>query len=294
VTKDRYDSPAPWKNPEAVPVPLGALQSAALLRGSDLRRLVRSGRALGTFLIELPTPTTLTSLAMAGFEFVVLDMEHSTIGTTVLESLIVAGHAAGLATLVRPCSRDPGLIGKILDMGAHGVMAPHVDTPERAREIVAAARFKPLGNRGFSPLSRFDALEHPLQALNEATYVAVQIEGRDALRRVAEIAAVPGIDAIFVGPYDLALSLGVTPGSADLFDVAARVAMDVPGSVSLGIYIDDPASCGDWAARRFALQCVSFDGRMLAQGARRVAERAIAAVAGRRPTPTIGDSEGED
>jgi 2-keto-3-deoxy-L-rhamnonate aldolase RhmA len=140
---------------------------------------------------------------------------------------------------------------------------------------VEQARFKPLGNRGFSPLMKFDALEAPLHMLGEATYVVVQIEGKEALTRAAEIAAVPGIDAIFVGPYDLALSLGVAPGSPEVQEAAGQIAANVPAHLALGIYIDDPATCGDWAARRFSLQCVSFDGRMLSDGARRVADLAF-------------------
>jgi len=265
----------PWKNPNYFANEGSARLSASLLRGNVLRKKTASGWALGSFLIELPAPSTLTALALAGFDFVVLDMEHSSVGFAVLENLIVAGQAAGLTVLVRTWGEDTGLIGKVLDMGAHGIMAPHVGTPERARAIVEQARFKPLGNRGFSPLMKFDSLEAPLQMLGEATYVVVQIEGKDGLARAADIAAVPGIDAIFVGPYDLALSLGVLPGSTEVHKAAERLAATVSAHLALGIYIDDPASCGEWAARRFALQCVSFDGRMLADGARRVAGMAI-------------------
>ena len=264
-----------WKNPLYVENGGSARLAESLLRGNTLRQKTAAGWALGSFLIELPTPATLTALAVAGFDFVVLDMEHSSVGFSALESLIVAGQAVGLTVLVRTWGEDTGLIGKVLDMGAHGIMAPHVGTPERARSIVEQARFKPLGNRGFSPLMKFDSLEAPLQMLGEATYVVVQIEGKEALARAADIAAVPGIDAIFVGPYDLALSLGVLPGSAEVHKAAERIAATVPAHLALGIYIDDPASCGEWAARRFALQCVSFDGRMLADGARRVAGMAL-------------------
>ena len=110
----------------------------------------------------------------------------------------------------------------------------------------------------------------------------IQIEGRRALERVAKIAAVPGIDAVFVGPYDLALSMGVAPGSDEATAAAEKIARQVPAHVALGIYIDDPESCGDWAERRFALQCVSFDGRMLSLGARSVAEQARRGIPRRR------------
>jgi len=279
---DKSHNAKKWKNPLFVKSAGARKVADSLLLGEKLRRKSASGWALGTFLIELPTPASLSTIAVAGFDFVVIDMEHSSVDFSTLEPLILAAHAAGLPALVRTWGEDTGLIGKVLDLGAHGIMAPHVDTPERARAIVEQARFAPHGHRGFSPLTKYDSLSEPLRALDKSTYVVVQIEGRRALERVSRIASVPGIDALFVGPYDLALSLGVPPGSARVFSAAERIAKDVPPGVALGIYIDDPAKCGTWAARGFALQCVSFDGRMLANGARTVVERAQLGMGKRR------------
>ncbi len=263
-----------WRNPLSVENVGAERIAGSLTRGLELRSKTSSGFALGTFVIECPMPATMNALALAGFDFVVLDMEHSAVDFSRLELLIAAGHAAGLAMLVRPWGEDVGLIGKVLDMGANGIMAPHVDSPERARVIVEQARFAPHGNRGLCPLSKYDSLSEPLRMLDESTFVVVQIEGRRAIERIAEITAVPGIDAIFVGPYDLAMSLGVPPGSEQVFAAAAKLADAVPRGPALGIYIDDPARCADWAARRFAFQVVSFDGRMLSNAARAVVAQA--------------------
>lgn len=263
-----------WVNPQSVKGDPAARLAENLTRGTRLREKVNSGWALGTFLIEMPTPAIVRTLALAGFDFVVLDMEHSSIGFSRLETLIAAGNAAGLATLVRTWGPDSGLIGKVLDMGAHGVMASHVDSPERAQDVVDQARFSPAGRRGFSPITQFDALQQPLLELNDATYVICQIEGTSALSRTREIASVPGVDAVFVGPYDLALSMGVQPGSRAVFEAAEQIAGNVPDDRALGIYVDDPSECANWVARRFTLQCVSFDGRMFAEGARHTAGQA--------------------
>lgn len=268
------DSARTWSNPHYVDNAGGRSIATSQLLGSRLRERARSGLALGTFIIELPDPSTLTVLSLAGFDFVVLDMEHSPIGFDRLENLINAGRAAGLAMLVRPWGRDEGLIGKILDMGAHGIMAPHVGTAERARSVVREARFPPTGARGFSPLTKFAALAEPLTALDDATMVVVQIEGRDAIKQVENIAAVEGVDAVFVGPYDLALSLDVPPGSEPVIAAAKRIAKAAGNQRILGIYIDDPDTSAKWAERGFALQCVSFDSRMLSIGARSVVARA--------------------
>jgi len=279
---EKTDAAMRWKNPSAVTNAGAERISEALLRGVQLRRKMAAGLAIGTFVIEHPDPSTLVAMSLAGFDFVVLDMEHSAVDFSRLEILIAAGHAAGIAMLVRPWGEDIGLIGKILDMGANGIMVPRVETPERARQVVEQARFAPVGNRGFSPVTKYDSMSEPLAMMDEATFVVIQIEGQEALARVTDIAAVPGIDAIFVGPYDLALSLGVAPGSAPVYAAAERMAQALPRHVGLGIYIDDPARSGEWAARRFALQCISFDGRMLSSGARAVVTQARQGTGGKK------------
>jgi 2-keto-3-deoxy-L-rhamnonate aldolase RhmA len=268
---DTADRAGRWTNPRHIRNAASRKLGDSLLLGAELRKRAASGFALGTFLIELPSPAVVTSIAVAGFDFVVLDMEHSASDFATLEPLVLAARAAGIATLVRTWGEASGLIGKALDLGISGIMASHVETPERAREIVEQARYAPRGHRGFSPLSKYDALDAPLAALGDATYIVLQIEGRKALERAARIAAVPGIDAVFVGPYDLALSMGVAPGSEQAVAAAEKIARQVPPGVTRGIYVDEPQTCSAWAARGFALQCVSFDGRMLANGARAVA-----------------------
>lgn len=268
------DSAKNWTNPNFVANKGAAAVAESLLLGRGLRAKVAGGFALGSFVIEIPDPEVVTVMSLAGFDFVVLDMEHSPIDFGRLGALLSAGRAAGIPMLVRPWGEDSGLIGKVLDMGAHGIMVPHVGSAERAREVVRQARFAPTGNRGFSPLTRFASLQMPLRDLDDATFVVVQIEGRDALDRVGEIAAVAGIDAVFVGPYDLALSLDVPPGSKEVNDAIDGIARAAKGGQALGIYVDEPAKSAGWAAKGFALQCVSFDSRMLSIGAKSVVDQA--------------------
>lgn len=262
------DEPFAWQNPNLSHGEGGAREAQALQRGARLRSQLRRGQALGTFLIDLPNRNTVGAIGRAGFDFVVIDMEHSSIDFASLESLIVAAHAASLVALVRPWSCDAGLIGKILDLGAHGIMAPHIDTPERARHVVDQARFPPRGRRGFSPLSKFDALQEPLKALGDDVFVVAQVEGQSGLGRAREIAATPGLDALFVGPYDLALSMSVAPGSDAVFEAAEHLAGSLPQGLFAGLYIDDPKLCARWLERGFRLQCVGFDGRLFADAAR--------------------------
>ena len=271
-----------WKNPRAVRNRAARRVAESLLLGKGLARRAAAGWALGTFVIELPGVSSMATLALAGFDFVVLDMEHSAIDCSTLEPLILAAQGPASPPWCAPGAMTTASSARFSTWAQHGVMIPHVESAERAAAIVNQARFPPQGQRGFSPLTKFDTLGAPLRALDRATFVVVQIEGPEGLAAVGEIAAVPGIDAVFVGPYDLALSLGVAPGSARVMAAAERMAKAVPESVALGIYIDDPAACGAWAARGYALQCVSFDGRMLANGARLVVEEARGSMTARR------------
>jgi 4-hydroxy-2-oxoheptanedioate aldolase len=244
----------------------------ALAAGNRLRDRYEAATVLGTFVIELPTPRTIRALGLAGFEFVVLDLEHSPFGFDTLPALVAEAQACSLPVLVRVWGHDAGLIGKVLDTGANGVMVPRIARPDQAEAIVAAARYAPRGERGMSPLISYSASPRPQATLDNNTIVVLQIEGRAAVQNSAEIAKVEGIDCIFIGPYDLSQSLG-KPGDVHAKEVLAAaetVAAGIPAGVMLGTYVDDPLKSEEWAEKGFRFQCVSFDGRMLLEGAQTV------------------------
>jgi 4-hydroxy-2-oxoheptanedioate aldolase len=247
----------------------------ALTAGSGLREQYATRTVYGTFVIELPTPRTVRALALAGFDFVVLDLEHSPYGVETLSVLSTEAHLVGLPVLARVWTADPGLIGKVLDAGANGVMVPHVHSADLARLCVEAAHYAPRGARGMSPLISYGSPASQL-ALGERIVVVLQIEGETGLTHCADIAAVPGVDALFVGTYDLSQALG-TPGQVDseqLVEAADAVVEACGEHVMLGVYVDDPAQSAAWSARGFRLQCVSFDGQLLLNGARTLLTKA--------------------
>jgi 2-keto-3-deoxy-L-rhamnonate aldolase RhmA len=259
-------------------VAAGTRIHAAVTAGRALRAAYRERSVLGTFLIELPSPRTIRALALAGFDFVVLDLEHSAYGVETVEGLVAECHVCGLPALVRVCSLDAGMIGKLLDLGANGIMAPHVRNARDAAEVVRAARYAPGGERGVAPLIGHRAAWDLDDDTGSSVIVVVQIEGSDAVAAAGEIAAVPGVDGVFVGPYDLAQSLGEGNG-ADIESPAVVAASEAVASrcgqsAMLGIYVDDPVRSEAWSRRGFRLQCVGFDGRMLLDGASRVLSQA--------------------
>ncbi len=184
---------------------------------SALRKLRAGGVAIGTFVMEFATIGMPRTVASAGMDFLVVDQEHSGHGREMLRTVLAAARSAPVAPFVRVPSVDRHAVSLALDLGALGVVVPRVETPGEAAAMAAAAHYPPVGRRGFGILY---ADEHGgdvpgyLQDAGGEIAVIVQIESAAALERVDEIAAVEGVDALWVGQYDLTASLGI-PGDFD-------------------------------------------------------------------------------
>jgi staphyloferrin B biosynthesis citrate synthase len=177
------------------------------------RRLRAREHLLGTFL-KMPCSHPIEILGGLGFDFVIVDQEHAAFDRMQIDMLVLAGRAADIPVLVRVAEATPGMILSVLDCGATGVLVPHVDTPERAREIAEACRYRG-GKRGFANTTRAGGFgdvpyaEH-MKAQDEQVTCIAMIEDLAALDRLDAIAAVPGIDAFFVGRGDLTAALGLS------------------------------------------------------------------------------------
>lgn len=169
------------------------------------------------------SPALVGALARSGLDWMCLDAQHGRwTDESVLEAmdLLGGGIPDGAARIfVRPMTADPALIGRALDAGAAGVIVPLIDSVEDARAVVQAARFPPIGRRSYGPIRAPYGAADDLAAANSGVVVAIMIETKEALGNVAEIAALEGVDMLFVGPFDLSLALGTTV-DALLADVA--------------------------------------------------------------------------
>ena len=167
--------------------------------------------ALGPFMICTDT-AMVEAAGHAGYDFVLLDMEHGTTTFETLPNLIRAANVSGVCPVVRVPRGTDIWIDQALDVGAGAVMIPQIDTAEQARAAVSAAKFSPVGSRGtcrFVRSAGFGAIpgsEYFSKA--QETVVIVQAEGKKAVENLDEILDVPGIDVVFVGPYDMSSSLG--------------------------------------------------------------------------------------
>jgi 4-hydroxy-2-oxoheptanedioate aldolase len=151
-------------------------------------------------------------MARAGFDWLCLDLQHTFVDLTTAMSCLQAAAITGVPTWVRTASDHPAELMHMLDAGAAGVMAPLVNTAAQAEAIVRACRYAPVGWRSWGPVRAALSHEHYTAAqANQDIQVGVMIETIEAFRNLDEIVSVPGVDMVFVGPNDLALSLGVEP-----------------------------------------------------------------------------------
>ncbi len=184
----------------------------------DLHPRLQAGETLfGTF-AGLGSPVATELIGRAGFDWVIIDLEHG-IGTET--DLLANLHALGATTtaaLVRSQSGERLRIGRALDLGAHGIMVPRVDSPDQAREAISFMRYPPDGGRGLALSTRgagLGELGHTdIQAINRRILGIIQVESPSAVEHAPEIASIDGVDVLFVGPTDLSHSLGV-PGRFD-------------------------------------------------------------------------------
>ena len=190
-----------------------------LLRNGVKDKLARDEVVL-SMTVRLVRTVEIAAIARsAGFDSIYVDVEHSTFSLDTTGQICMACLAAGITPFVRIPSIAPDVISRVLDGGALGVIAPHIQSPQDAARVVRAAKFTPLGDRSFTgSLPHFQFRTFPttemFEALNEATMVIVMIESAEALAAVDEIAAVEGVDMLFIGTNDLCSSLGI-PGQLD-------------------------------------------------------------------------------
>lgn len=190
-------------------------------------KLQRRELTVGSWM-SLGHPAIAEMFARAGFDWLVIDLEHSTITIREAGELIRVIDLCGVSPLVRLTSNDPDQIKRVMDAGAHGVVVPMVNTPDDAARAVAATRYGPAGRRGvgLARAQRYGpGFRDYLAWQADGPIVVVQIEHIDAVQAIDEILAVPGVDAFIVGPYDLSCSLGTVGdfGTAEFASASARV-----------------------------------------------------------------------
>ena len=244
-------------------------------------KLAAGERAVGAFLAEFATPGIGRLLAAADADFVLFDQEHTGWSIETLKPLITGARAASVTPLVRVPAIEKAYVGGILDAGALGVMAPMVESARQAEELVSLARFPPLGRRGVGPMYA-DELEETLvgtlERMNRELLVFAMVETAAGVENADAIAAVDGIDLLWIGHGDLTTSLGI-PGRFDdqryLDALAAIIDAARAHGKALGMLAVSADEGRQLAADGF--DCVAFADRALYDRALREAHAAVRA-----------------
>jgi len=241
--------------------------------GSTMR-----AKPLGTWLMS-GSVASAEAFGHAGFDWLVIDMEHAPLEFTDVLHMLQAVECGGAAPIVRIARNDATLAKRALDMGAPTLMFPYVQSPEEARAAVASTKFPPLGTRGFAAMhraSRYGTWSEFGTRANEATACIVQLETPEAVAQLEAIAAVPGVDALFVGPGDLSAAMGKIGNLADpevraaLADCARRAnAIGMP----IGIVGPTPSMVREFVEMGYDYVAIASDmGMMMRQANAFIAE----------------------
>lgn len=255
----------------------------------SLKSLAHSGElAVGTSIFEFATPGIGHILAAAGCDYAFLDMEHSGFSLETVKAALRFLEAGGIPALVRVPSRDRHDISGLADAGAEGIMVPLVGTAEVARAAVEALKYPPEGRRGVALGIAHDSYRNPatpaagLAAANARTTLVILIETADGVENVEAIAAVPGVDMLWIGHFDLSTSLGI-PGEFDhpRFRAATGrvVAAARANGLGLGRLVSSAAEAGEVWRDGFRMICWSGDVWLL-QGAIAAGMRELRRVGG--------------
>jgi 2-keto-3-deoxy-L-rhamnonate aldolase RhmA len=179
-------------------------------------RLEEGKLSLGIGLRQARTPDIAEIARAAGFDWLFIDCEHNAMGIDTASGICAAALATGITPLVRVAPGEMAWATRLLDTGAMGIVFPHIETAEQARQVAAACRFPPAGHRsvpGLLPQARFRPVPLPqlIEAVNREVLIVAMLESPKGLANAAEIANVPGIDVLLIGGTDMAAEMGI-PG----------------------------------------------------------------------------------
>lgn len=186
-------------------------------------KLYKKEVVLGTMLSEVYTPNIARIMKAGGMQFIIVDTEHGYFDYSQTANIVSVCNGFNLPVIIRIPSKEREAITKALDMGADGLLIPMVKCAEEIKQVVKFAKYLPLGLRGISTTrahTNYDAsdLSRYIKEANEKTIIFAQIETKESLSNVEEIASVEGVDALIIGPNDLAMDIG-TPGNFETEDM---------------------------------------------------------------------------
>jgi 4-hydroxy-2-oxoheptanedioate aldolase len=252
-----------------------------------VRELWRQGKVVVNGWLLIPNGFSAEMMAQAGWDSMTVDLQHGVQDYMSMVACFQAIQAQPVLPLVRIPANEAGIVGKVLDAGAHGVICPMINTAVQAREFVASCKYPPVGRRSNGPVrAGLYAGDTPYQrTANAETLCIPMIETMESLKNLESILDVPGVDAVYVGPTDLGFSLGLGPaldrGEPDILAAYQRILRETAArGVHAGIHCASAIYAVRMIEMSFRMVTVGWDSAFINAGAR----AALAAVRTREQT----------
>lgn len=231
-----------------------------------LEKLLKREVVLGPF-CKLSDPAIYELIGLAGFDYAIIDLEHGPLTYESAQNAIRACELVGISPVVRVPTNEEHYILRALDIGAHGIQVPEINTKEQAEKLAQACRYYPKGNRGVcrfvraAQYSRMPKDEY-FKFANENLTVIAHLEGVEGVNNLDDILEVEGIDVLFIGPYDLSQSMGI-PGQVDHPDLVAKMLSIVKKAEEknkvIGTFVETPEAAKEWIRRGVGYISYSVD-----------------------------------
>lgn len=234
------------------------------MKENYLKRTLEEGENVFGPFLKLVDPAVVEIMGFAGFDFVIIDAEHGPISIQSAQNMIRAAETANITSIIRVAKNDESLILRALDIGAQGVEIPQINCKSDALRAVKSVKYSPQGERGVcryvraANYSSMDKFKY-FKSANEETMIITHIEGVEGINNLDEILSVPGIDVIFIGPYDLSQSLGI-PGEVNHSLVIEKMKEVIlkckQNKIAVGTFADDIQTAKKWIS--LGVQYMSF------------------------------------
>ena len=260
------------------------------MRENNLRKIWKAGGAAINGWLAIPSGFSTETMAHQGWDSLTVDLQHGVVDYQAAVTMLTAISTTSTVPLVRVPWLEPGALMKALDAGAYGVICPMVNTRADAQNLVAWTHYAPRGTRSFGPIRAllYGGADYPQQA-NDTIVTFAMIETRQALENLDSILSVEGLDAVYIGPSDLSLSLGCNPTMDEVEPPVAQAIDHIlerakAHGVVAGIHNGTPEVAMKRIAKGFQFVTVASDARLMASACQQVL-KTMRAGAGTRSDP---------
>ncbi|QBY51270.1 HpcH/HpaI aldolase family protein [Cupriavidus oxalaticus] len=266
------------------------------MRENRIRKMWAAGQAVVNGWLSIPSAFAAETMAHQGWDSLTIDLQHGALDYADALALLTAISTTDTVPVVRVPWNEPGILMKVLDAGANGVICPMVNTRADAERLVAATRYPPLGARSFGPIRGllYGGADYAQHA-NDTVVVLAMIETRQGLENLDEILSVDGLDGVYIGPSDLSLALGCRPTFDDVDPPVAQAIEHVVARARAhgrlaGVHNGAPAAALRRIGQGFGFVTVSSDARLMAAGAQQVMAEMRAGQPRQTAAPAPGSS----